>query len=152
MAGGNHHGRFGMNGNGHASPDQLAERMDRVRRDLQRDVAQLSEDARQVTDWRYYVRRHPLATAGLAALVGYSLIPAKKKVVQASRDDIESLVRQGKLKVVAEGQTAQKAGVVSASLLALGTVATRAFVAYAGKRLGERLEASGSPFGPAPSE
>ncbi|TWT73563.1 hypothetical protein Pla123a_38990 [Posidoniimonas polymericola] len=160
MSAGNHHnGRYGASGssNGHSSsnghgPDQLSERMSRVRRDLERDVEKLSDDARQVTDWRYLVKRHPYAAAGLAALVGYSLVPGKKQIVTASRSDIESLVRAGKLQIVADGQGAQKAGLLSTSLLAVGTVAARAVMAYAGKRIGEKLDSSGSAFGPAPSE
>lgn len=158
MSAGNQNGRNGVNGssngrapvNGHG-PDQLAEQMRRVRKDLERDVVKLSEDARQVTDWRYLVKRHPYASAGLAALVGYALVPGKKQIVTASRKDIESLVRAGKLQIVADGEPAKQPGLLATSLLAVGTVAARAVMAYAGKRIGEQLERSGSAFGPAPS-
>src|SRR3972149_4404967 len=56
----------------------VVERMAALRRELDNDVEHVAESARAMTDWTYYVRRFPWAAVGVAAVVGYPLLPRQQ--------------------------------------------------------------------------
>lgn len=51
--------------------------MRRVRRELNVEVQEIVEQARDLADWRYYVGRYPWICLGGAAALGYLLVPAR---------------------------------------------------------------------------
>jgi len=55
--------------------ERLQFKMQRIRRHMDEDVDRLQADAAQLMDWKYYVRRHPLATMAAISAAGYFLIP-----------------------------------------------------------------------------
>jgi len=58
--------------------EALQRQMQQVRMDLGEEVHDLVENARAMTDWRAYWRKHPLAWCGAAAVLGYLAIPRRK--------------------------------------------------------------------------
>lgn len=65
--------------------DRLRQEMRTIRRELGDNVEELVEHAEQLMDWRYYVRRYPWASLGVAALLGYFVVP--QRVVTLPTDD-----------------------------------------------------------------
>jgi hypothetical protein len=61
--------------------EEIQREMQKVRANLGTEVRGLAQRARQATDWRYYVRRHPWVCLGAVAATGYLLVPQKKQPV-----------------------------------------------------------------------
>jgi hypothetical protein len=111
----------------------IQDQMRTVRRELGSDLA---SSARDITDWRAFVRANPLVCLGVAAAVGYLLAPKGPSVVRLSDLDLQALLRQNK--VVASGTTAPRtrpaSRLRSALLSNLGALAMRGALAYIGHR------------------
>ena len=63
----------------HNSPETEAirQRMEEVRCDLDEDVQEIVEGARDMGDWRSYVRTYPWICLGAALAVGYLIVPGR---------------------------------------------------------------------------
>lgn len=55
------------------SAEEIQRQMQSVRSSLRADVKELVENARDMTDWHYYVRRFPVTSVALAAVAGFTL-------------------------------------------------------------------------------
>jgi hypothetical protein len=64
--------------------DWLREQMARVRNHLADDVVEVVEQAKELTDWRSYVRRHPWMCVGAAAAIGFMMVPVRRRAAVAS--------------------------------------------------------------------
>ena len=58
--------------------DELQRQMHGVRTSLGVEVHDLVENARAITDWRRYWRSHPWAWCGVAAILGYVVVPSRR--------------------------------------------------------------------------
>lgn len=117
--------------------ESIQHRMAELRRELQSDAVRLTHKAEQATHLRYYVKRFPLACAGIALLAGYALVPAKKQVVTPSQDQLQRLVKNGDLKLCAAPQTTRQGGLLGSAIMAVGAVMARAGIAYVGQQVGQ---------------
>jgi hypothetical protein len=54
-----------------SNAEEIQRQMQSVRSTLRADVKELVDNARDMTDWHYYVRRYPLASVAVAAAVGF---------------------------------------------------------------------------------
>jgi len=66
-----------------AEIDQLQAEMARIRRDLNGNVDEIVESAKELTDWRLFVRSYPWASVGAAAAAGYLVAP---RIFRSRRD------------------------------------------------------------------
>jgi hypothetical protein len=116
------------------TPDESAEkvrrRMAELRRELECDVRQVSDSARIMTDWTFYVRRFPWAIAAIAAAAGFMLIPKRKQIIKPDPEMLAELVKKQQVKVQQVTQQTEKAGFVKPLVLAAFTWAARAGVNY----------------------
>jgi hypothetical protein len=55
----------------------ILQRMEEVRCELDEDVQDIVEDARDLGDWRSYVKRHPWICLGAAFAAGYFVVPPR---------------------------------------------------------------------------
>lgn len=123
--------------------EELRRQMAAIRRKLPGDVERIVSGARQMVDWRNYVRDFPWGAALLAVAVGYWLVPRRKGLTSGELRSIEESVKRQ----AAPRQVPQRA--TSAGAAGLGAVigglvvnlATRALVNYAGQQLGKMLRA-----------
>lgn len=83
--------------------EEIQQQMRQVRTELGNGVEELVANAqdvkswaREVTDWRHYVRNYPWACLGAAAAVGYLMVPSRSQVVVA--DTLLSGLKNGKPK------------------------------------------------------
>jgi hypothetical protein len=58
-----------------ADVEQLRAEMARIRRDLNGNVDGIVESAKELTDWRLFVRSYPWASVGAAVATGYLVAP-----------------------------------------------------------------------------
>jgi hypothetical protein len=80
--------------------ERIRRQMQDVRQDMGAEVVDLVRGARQLTDWRHYVRQHPWACVGGAFALGFLVSPARKKLL-AANIDVDALVAQLKSKGLA---------------------------------------------------
>lgn len=118
----------------------LRQQMEQIRCDLAGNVSHLSDDAKTLTDYRYYVRQHPWITLGAAAAAGFLLIPRKAKQ-QFSTDPaiLEELLKKNQLVVQTKSEVNQKRGLFATGVSLLAAAAMKAAMNYAQKQATERL-------------
>lgn len=66
--------------------DEIRRKMARIRRELHEDVRGVVESAEEAADWRHYIRTYPWAAAGAAVLIGYLIVPGRRKPAIESAD------------------------------------------------------------------
>src|SRR5690348_7209985 len=72
--------------------EEIQREMHKVRANLGTEVRGLAQRAREATDWRHYVRRHPWVCLGAVAATGYLIVPQKK---QPAADVVEHVTKNG---------------------------------------------------------
>lgn len=88
--------------NAHTAID-IERQMKQVRRDLDNQVDELVDNARQITeqitDWRSYVAAHPWISLGVAVAAGYLVIPTRVSVDRPVSETLADLARTGSIKL-----------------------------------------------------
>ena len=133
--------------------DQIQAEMRQVRTELRADVREIVEGARVMADWRHYVRQYPWLTVGVAAAVGYFLVPARPVVIKPSSKDLIELAKAHKLFVDASPRPQQRPGMLgSLAGMAMSAVMQSA-MAVASHHLDQFLKGLGErPPPPRPGE
>lgn len=127
--------------NGRHQADAIRQRMAEVRTELEEDVHQISKEVEKATHWEYYVKKFPFVCVGVAAMAGFCLVPSRKpQTITVTDEQIKKLAEQGKLHVVSDPPPQQRTTLPQKAMLAVGTVAARAAMAYVGKLLGENAD------------
>jgi hypothetical protein len=111
--------------------EALQQQMQQVRMDLGDEVHDLVENARAMTDWRLYWRRHPLAWCGAAAVLGYLAVP-RRTFGNADARSLEEVLRAS---VANAPPPPTKRLVTELAGMAMGFVAQRGM-----KFLGDQLQ------------
>jgi hypothetical protein len=101
--------------------ERIRQQMQHVRQEMGAGMQDVVHGARQLSDWKYYVRRHPWACVGSAFALGFLATPARRKVL-TDKVDVASIVEQLKRHGVDTGSLG--AGLAAG---AGGGLASRAF-------------------------
>jgi hypothetical protein len=64
-----------------------------LRGQLDNDVEEVVDSAKEFTDWRTYVRSYPWACVGVAAAIGYLVVPSR---VELESPDVDTLLELAK--------------------------------------------------------
>jgi len=75
-----------------SSADDICRRMEAVRHTAGEEVETIVQSARTLSDWRYYVKNHPVLLASAAAGLGFLLVPRKKSRQGPAADDAKELI------------------------------------------------------------
>jgi hypothetical protein len=67
-------------------PDEICNAMQNVRTHVDQDLTAIKTSVRTLLDWKYYVRKHPIACLGGAALLGILLAPRAKRPATGRAD------------------------------------------------------------------
>lgn len=83
----------------HESPETKAirQRMDEVRCDLDEDVQEIVEGARDLGKWRSYVKSYPWVCLGAALAVGYVIVPRPRFSLRSHTENLAELASQSRL-------------------------------------------------------
>ncbi len=125
---------------------EIRQRMEMVRSDLEDDVHEIVEDARVMSEWRYYVRTYPWACLGAALAVGYLVVP-RRVFLRGMQSDSQTLVELAKQsQMLVTPNTPPKGGVRSKLLTYVGNQVTRIVLSYVAQQAGKlfTLQAVGS--------
>lgn len=110
--------------------ERIQFKMKRIRGNLDDDLQRIQEDASQLMDWKYYLRRHPIASVAAAAAAGFMLIPRSKPPAETKvylDPDVSREVAAGMNQVRTDDSEPQaRTGV----LVALGTLALNTLVKF----------------------
>lgn len=122
--------------------DQIRLRMQSLRTDLHHDVREVVISTREMTDWKTYVRRYPWVCVGLAAGIGYLVVPAKvyKEYVQPTDKQVLKLAKDDRLHINTEPIGRPKASIVNTALTFVMSAVLRSAMAYAGQQLGKTIQ------------
>ncbi|TWU01709.1 hypothetical protein [Neorhodopirellula pilleata] len=97
--------------------EAIRARMQQIRSDLPYDVDMARQQVRQMTDWKYQFRQHPVAVMATVAIAGYLLVPQ-------SRKRSEVIVRNVGGNSTTEAKAAKR-GLLSGLVAAAATMALR---------------------------
>ena len=115
-------------------PADIQQQMARIRRELHDDVEEVVEQAKELADWRNFVKSHPWLMVGAAAAVGFMVVPRRLNVISPDAATLAKLAKQNKLVVKAKPDM-QKQGGIAAPLISFASAAIlRSVVAMAGQQ------------------
>ncbi len=120
---------------------EVIERMAALRRELTHDVEHVTESAKAMTDWTFYVRRFPWAAVGIAAAAGYLLVPRKKTTVTPTAEQLEALVKNKEFVAAATEQLKPPQSLLKGLAATLAAMAGRAALSYLTEQI--RAKAAG---------
>ena len=117
--------------------EQIQKRMATVRSHLLDDADDVIDSARQMFEWRAYVRRYPWACMGLAAALGYFVVPNRVELISPDTDTLLQLAKKNKLAVKASPTPQKRAGIASSLFTLASNTAVRGAISYLGQKGGE---------------
>jgi hypothetical protein len=103
------------------------------------DVDEVVHSTRQMFDWREYVRRYPWACMGIAAAVGYLVVPKRVELISPDTDTLLRLAKKNKLVVKASPTPHERSGITSTLFTLAANAAVRGVVSYLGQWGGEYM-------------
>ena len=119
--------------------ENLRARMASIREDLGEDVEAVVEQARELTDWRNVVKKHPVLSITAAAAVGFLLVPKRLNVMSPSSHELEQLAKSNRLVVKPRAEVRRQAGLVSPIVNVVAGAVLRSALAIAGQHVGRLL-------------
>ena len=132
--------------------EQLRRQMAQVRVDLGEDAEQIAENARTMTDWRYYVSSYPWASMAVAAAVGYIAVPRRLEVISPSPEVLAKLANQDRLVVKPKAEAEPKKGLAGTLFTFLSSMVVRGALAAIGQQVAAQFTAKPEQAGrPAPA-
>lgn len=124
----------------HDTADAIRDELQRVRRRLLSEANAVAGGARELADWRYYVRRFPWGAVCAAGALGYLAVPRRLQVMSPDVKTLEQLAKRNHLVVETKPASAQKSTLADSLLTMAGNVLLRAGVAYVGQQMGRWFE------------
>jgi len=131
---------------------ELQREMDQIRCDLYGDMNDLRADAKQLTDYRYHVGRHPWIALAAAAAAGFVIIPQRTQKLIPDTKTMQELIKQNQLIVQTKSEVNQKKGLIATGVSLLVAAGVKAAINYASQTATAKLAAYGQPQPAAPAE
>ncbi|WP_437225323.1 hypothetical protein SH661x_004014 [Planctomicrobium sp. SH661] len=135
--------------------ERIQFKMQRIRRHMDDDVNRIQAEAAQLMDWKYYIRRHPIASLAAISAAGFMLVPKSQppveKKVYLDPDVSREIVRNtGQVQLHQPEQTVKQGLLFSLGAIALNTL-VKAGVAYAGQQMRQTLMKDFTPVDKTPA-
>jgi hypothetical protein len=80
-----------------AATKAIRQQMENVRRDLDEDVQEIVESAREMRDWRSYVTNYPWVCLGTVFVAGYLIVPRRAQERQPDAETLAEFANQSRL-------------------------------------------------------
>lgn len=128
----------------------IRQRMAALRTELEEDVQGVSDSARAMSDWRFYVRRFPFAAAGLAAAAGFLLVPKRSQVIVPDAETLAAMAKQNRVwvKTGAPQPQDKQRGMLGGLLALAASAGARLAMNWATAQLKSSLAEAGSRKSP----
>lgn len=117
--------------------ERIQRQMEDVRGQLNDDVEDVVDSAKELIDWRAYVRKHPWACLGVAVAFGYFVVPKRLELSSPDVDTLLELAKSNKLVVKANPSPERRNTAASKLFNLVSHAAVRSGLAYLGQKLGE---------------
>ncbi len=111
-------------------------RMARIRSRAQGKAVRLGQETKQFLDWKHYVRLYPWGVVGVAAVVGYLLVPARRPAPMEWTGPATPPVEPLRMP---PPPVPRQPGLLSSLTRLAMNAALRSAVAYAGQAIGQSL-------------
>ena len=117
--------------------------MRRIRSELPYDVDAARIQVKQMTDWKYHLRQHPLPILGVVAIIGYLVVPSKptSHTVFVTNDSSQPTTETATLKS-ATFKGGSKGGIVAGLLATAGSIALRSATSMIMRHFSQQLMSS----------
>lgn len=126
---------------GSPETEVIRRRMEEVRCDLDQDVREIVEGARDLRDWRYYVKTYPSVCLGTALAVGYLIVPRRVQIRPHAQTIAAEVAKQNQLLATPKSPVASSARGMLLSVV--GKLAVRSILSYVERRAGSLLQPQG---------
>lgn len=123
--------------------ESVRARMQQLRCDIDEDMEDMAASARSMVDWKHYVKTYPWVCLGVAAALGFLIVPKRSTAIRPDLATLTEMARAGHL-VVKPAPSATR-GVADAILATVVSAAVNKTTAYLGQRAGRLLGISGHP-------
>ena len=115
--------------------DRIQRQMEDVRGQLSQRVEHTLISTRRATRWQSYVRQYPRACIGLAAVIGYLVVPRRLQVGQPDAETLRKLAERNKLVVQANSAEENRGGMRRRMLRFIANAAFRGAMAHIGRQI-----------------
>ncbi|MBL8855493.1 MAG: hypothetical protein JNK57_16115 [Planctomycetaceae bacterium] len=116
----------------------LLRRMAEVRADLDDGAQEIAESARDLGEWRHYVRSYPWLCLGVACVVGYLIVPRRRVGPENARQFMAEWIEQRR----ALGNPPSTLGVLGAVRAVAGNLLWRSAVSFVARRATQAVAAA----------
>lgn len=123
--------------------NQIRQRMAYIRRELDQDMENVERDARTLLNWRYYINSYPWASVGIAAAVGYLVVPRKLEIQTPDPKTLEKLARDRHLVVEQKPKAEAKGGLIGTAFSFISGIVLKTAMVQLGHQLASILDKSG---------
>lgn len=113
--------------------ETIREEMQHLRCEISDGMDDVVESARQMADWRCYVKRYPLAFVGAAAVAGFVMVPKRVERIEPDAKTLIKLAKRNEL--VVRSKPESQAGLATTLISLVAGAALRAAVGLAGQHL-----------------
>jgi hypothetical protein len=120
-----------------AETDAILARMAQIRCDLHDDMQGMVENARTMSDWRYYARSYPWAWLGAATVLGYLVVPARTQIVSPDARELAKLAKRNQLVVQQKPEPHKRGGLTGTLFTLASNLIIRGVISYIGQKAGK---------------
>ena len=117
--------------------DAVRARMQQLRCEIDGDMEDVSANARNMVDWKHYVKTYPWVCLGAAAALGFLIVPKRSRAIRPDLATLTDLARTGHL--VVKPASAATHGLIDALLATVANIAVQRATAYLGQSMGRLL-------------
>ena len=121
--------------------ESMQGRMQHLRCEIDDEMENMAASARDMVDWKHYVKTYPLICFGAAVALGFLIVPKRATALRPDLATLNELARNGHL--VVEPAPAAMRGLGGALLAAVANIAVRQAAAYLGRTVGHLLDTAG---------
>ena len=110
--------------------DAVRAQMQQIRCEIDQDLEEMGVSARNMVDWKHYVKTYPWVCLGAAVALGFLIVPKRSRVIRPDLATLTEPARTGHL--VVKPAAAATHGLIDALLAAVANIAVRKATAYLG--------------------
>lgn len=122
---------------------EIRRAMYQLRQELDEDVHQVKESAATLTNWKHYFKNYPWASMGVAAVVGYLVVPRRLEIQSPDAATIAKLAKKNRLVVEHQPKNQAKTGVFQTAFAFLSSLAIKAVTTQIAHHLANSLGTEG---------